>query len=368
METSTQEIHKPAKASRTTKAPRIDALMMPQIEAFHGIYTADNETPGDLWKIDPRFGKGYYWNYIIDDMMVVTICELEFFSDVSFSYPVPDFFCFGKYNKNMSSYMYADKTARAHESILGYVWKKKVFSETAVKNTPLRNVSIALLPEAMQWFSSLFKVNPLTLASAISNLDGTQVVPGLSELFDSLFSIRPCNVAARTYYESKIMEACALLVDWQLLKQSKLDHSIRPADHSALNITLRYIHENLEKNITLKELCRLSCMSASKLTSLFKQTKHKSPIEYAKDAKMDYACRLLAEDTASIQEISSRLGFIYQGSFSEAFKTRYGISPRTYRRSHTIIRPLAGISTRTKTIRKSEEHTDPRKSELALKV
>lgn len=325
--------------TRTTVAPRIDALMLPSIEALHGIYASEDNSPGDLWMIDPQYGKGHYWNYIIEDMMSITICDIELSRDVSCSSQVPDFFCFGKYSKNMTSYFYANRQPQQHEKILGYVWKKGTFSETIKKDVPLRSTSISLLPEALQWMSRLFKVNPLTLAQAISELDGTHLVPGLSELFDSLFNVRPCTVAAHAYYESKIMEACALLVDWHLLKQSKVESlAIRPADQSALNFTLKYIHENLEENITLNELCKLSCMSASKLSSLFKQAKHKSPIEYAKDAKMDYACRLLAEERASIQEISARLGFTYQGSFSEAFKTRYGISPRTYRRSRTITR------------------------------
>ncbi len=336
------------KATRSA-SPRIDALMMPQIEAFHGHMANESTLPGELWEIEPDFGKGYYWNYIIDDIMVVSLCELEFYEQFSFAYEVPDFFCIGKYNKNMSSYFHSLVRPQLFEGVLGYVWKHKRFSETVKENSPLQTASMCLLPEAMHRISRHFKVGPLVLASAISELDGMQMVPGLSDLLDSLFTIRPGKTAARAYYESKIVEACALLVDWWLLKQEESEKPIRPADQTAINVTLEYIQENLEKHITLNDLCRLSCMSASKLTVLFKQTKQKSPIEYARDAKLDYACRLLIEDSASIHEISTRLGFMHQGSFSDAFKARYGIAPRTYRRTHASQSTLPGSITRYST-------------------
>ena len=321
----------------------------------------NTEKPGDLWEIEPSFGKGYYWNFIIDDMMVVSLCELEFYEEFSFSYDVPDFFCFGKYNKNMTNYFYSGPKSQATERILGYAWKGKPFSETVINNCPLKTASISLLPEAVKRLSNSIGVNARVLASAISGLDGMQYAPGLGELFDSLFSLRPQQPAARAYYESKIVEACALLVDWWLLKQTKTSSSIRPADHSAINLVVEHIHENLTKNISLKELCQLSCMSASKLNNLFKTLKHKSPIEYARDAKLDYSCQLLANNTASIQEISFCLGFSHQGSFSEAFKSRYGISPKTYRRTHRIMSSSPGLHAQINTAKDETSNKDPRK-------
>jgi AraC-like DNA-binding protein len=358
-------------------------LLLPQIEALHGALVVNSSAPGELWELDPGFGNGYFWVYRIDDMMAVTICEIECHESFLASYQLPDFFSvstcgapassapayrlhtFGTHGLNaldcggtiyspqghsasssassmhheqMTSYLSPAASPHATSEVLGRVWKRGTLCEALPAHAPRKTVGISLLPDAMQWLGELFRVNPLVLALAISELDGMQQVPGLEGLFDALFAIRPCERMARSYYETKIVEACGLLLDWRLLRRSEQDSSVRSADYSALNVVLRYIHENLEKNITLKELCRLSCMSASKLTVLFKQTKHKSPIEYAKDAKMDYACRLLAEDSASIQEIASRLGFVYQGSFSEAFKGRYGITPRSYRRTHTVER------------------------------
>lgn len=215
------------------------------------------------------------------------------------------------------------------------------FSVTQNQQNKSPNIDALTLPK-------IESMSPFALVLADKELEDLELVPGLSELLESLAMVRPGTVAAKTYYKSKILEAATLLLDWWLLKQRYSEKSIRPADHTAINVTLKYIQDNLEQNITLKKLCQVSCMSTSKLTSLFKQTKHSSPIEYAREAKMDYARHLLVEDSASIQEISSRLGFKHQGSFSEAFKNRFGVTPRFYRSTYALQQSYSGTSTQAK--------------------
>ena len=76
------------------------------------------------------------------------------------------------------------------------------------------------------------------------------------------------------------------------------------------------------------ELCRIACMSASKLTRLFKQAEGMTPQEYARTLRMERACELLGDTDLSMAEIAARLGFARQGSFSEAFKERFGATPQ----------------------------------------
>ncbi|MEI3309628.1 MAG: helix-turn-helix transcriptional regulator [Eggerthella lenta] len=79
------------------------------------------------------------------------------------------------------------------------------------------------------------------------------------------------------------------------------------------------------------ELCRIACMSASKLTRLFKQAEGMTPQEYARTLRMERACELLGDTDLSMAEIAARLGFARQGSFSEAFKERFGATPQEFR-------------------------------------
>jgi AraC family transcriptional regulator of arabinose operon len=46
---------------------------------------------------------------------------------------------------------------------------------------------------------------------------------------------------------------------------------------------------------------------------------------------LNYACRLLRETDAQIQDISKRVGYNNLLTFSKIFKNRLGISPKNYR-------------------------------------
>ncbi|MGI6105276.1 MAG: helix-turn-helix domain-containing protein [Raoultibacter sp.] len=301
---------------------------------------SDSSCAGELWRVDADLGRGYVWYYPINDVMAVTITDVEYHKDVLVAYEVPDFFCFGKHNRNMSSYFFNDSqkyqtNLPVDSKIIGYTWKQSPFKETVRKNKHYCVTGISLLPEAVAMLGARFTTNPFALGSAIAELDGAQFVPGIDELFTTLFKLRPGTSSAPIFYESKVLEACALLVDWWENKQSPASVSIRPVDRSALNITLNYIEKHLDEPLRLDTLCKISCMSASKLSGLFKLTKGQTPMEYVREQRMEQACKLLGGSDIPLGELASKLGFSHQGSFSEAFKAVYGVSPLAYRKNYS---------------------------------
>ena len=49
------------------------------------------------------------------------------------------------------------------------------------------------------------------------------------------------------------------------------------------------------------------------------------------ERKLSYACKLLMETDAQIQDIARRIGYDNLLTFSKIFKGRYGVSPKNYR-------------------------------------
>jgi AraC-like DNA-binding protein len=49
------------------------------------------------------------------------------------------------------------------------------------------------------------------------------------------------------------------------------------------------------------------------------------------ERKLSYACKLLLETDAQIQDIARRIGYDNLLTFSKIFKGRYGVSPKNYR-------------------------------------
>ena len=84
--------------------------------------------------------------------------------------------------------------------------------------------------------------------------------------------------------------------------------------------------------MTLADLCRASCVSASKLTALFKAIENNTPLGYVRDLRMEAACNLLAHSDEALSSVAAAVGFSRQGSFSEAFRERFGMPPHQYRK------------------------------------
>lgn len=326
--------------------PKLDQLYLPYLEAF---CTPEQKQPhpalsGIYREVRPEIGQGYYWYYPIDDVMAINISNFKLSAKVEISCFAPDFFCFGKFNRNIVQY-FCDGTNRQQipssfaPKILGYAWRNSTFTDVLEAGKSFKCAGISLLPEAVAYLSSHFAGETHALSTAISELDGSQLVPGLDELFDVLFNIQLGTSSAHVFYESKIYEATSLLVDWWHKKQIPDCPYINPSDLSALNITTDYIHSHLSEQLTLPKLCRIACMSPSKLSGLFKKKYKKTPMEFVRKIRLEQACKMLVYRDIPLGEIALKLGFAHQGSFSEAFKAHYKLSPLAYRQAHSQRHP-----------------------------
>ncbi|HET7898208.1 MAG TPA: AraC family transcriptional regulator, partial [Flavisolibacter sp.] len=97
---------------------------------------------------------------------------------------------------------------------------------------------------------------------------------------------------------------------------------------------IRYMQENINKNITLNDLCHQFYYSPSRFSSLFKQRTGYSPIDYFIQLKMQKASQLLDFTDQSIKDIAATFGFDDPYYFSRRFRKTIGMSPKKYRSIH----------------------------------
>ncbi|MFT4016390.1 MAG: helix-turn-helix domain-containing protein [Agriterribacter sp.] len=91
--------------------------------------------------------------------------------------------------------------------------------------------------------------------------------------------------------------------------------------------------EHLHENLTLDELAKKACVSASYLSALFKQKTHYSPIHLYTSLKIQKASQLLKVSKMPIKQIAEEMGYTDQYSFSRSFKQIMGTSPKKFRES-----------------------------------
>ena len=102
---------------------------------------------------------------------------------------------------------------------------------------------------------------------------------------------------------------------------------------NVLTRILRYIQMNYSVDLTEEELCRLFGCSRSYFSHTFRRETGKSFREYLTDVRLENAKRLLAFSHLNVTEISFAIGYTDSNYFSNVFKKKEGVSPRTYRKS-----------------------------------
>jgi len=94
---------------------------------------------------------------------------------------------------------------------------------------------------------------------------------------------------------------------------------------------IRYMQENIETNLTLKQIATYFKYSPSHFSMLFHKETGVSPIHYFIRLKIQKACQYIELTDMKISEISIKLGFEEPAYFSRIFSKVMGMSPSTYR-------------------------------------
>ncbi len=95
----------------------------------------------------------------------------------------------------------------------------------------------------------------------------------------------------------------------------------------------RFIENNLDQELKLSDLAKEAGLSASHLSSEFKQHFQCSPIDYLIKRRLDQARHLLSNHNLQIKQIAARVGYHDVFHFSRIFKKNYGMSPRAMRQT-----------------------------------
>lgn len=93
-----------------------------------------------------------------------------------------------------------------------------------------------------------------------------------------------------------------------------------------------YIHEYLDRNVSLPELANVVQLSSYHFTRLFKQSIGLAPHQYHIRCRIDRAKQLLLEKKLSLAEIAYAVGFASQGHLNYHFKRLVGVPPTAFLR------------------------------------
>lgn len=100
-----------------------------------------------------------------------------------------------------------------------------------------------------------------------------------------------------------------------------------------LQRVLKFIDENLSRDISLNEVSEAAFLSPSYLSQLLKKQTGMAFIEWLTARRMEQAQHLLAHSVERISEIANVVGFSDDAYFTRRFRQRFRQSPSEYRKS-----------------------------------
>lgn len=128
-------------------------------------------------------------------------------------------------------------------------------------------------------------------------------------------------LALRRYFEEEI---------------SKDAESIYRQYREEIKKTIEYIDRHYTEELTVENMTRISCLSRSHFSYLFKSITGRTLVEYVTDIRMAKVVEMLETTEMSVTEICYQTGFHNINYFNKVFKKIYGISPSQYRKNIRI--------------------------------
>ncbi|PZW40759.1 AraC-like DNA-binding protein [Mesonia algae] len=114
------------------------------------------------------------------------------------------------------------------------------------------------------------------------------------------------------------------------LKSESTKSLLRKSELFTIRESANYINENLEKNITIKDLARDFGLNPNKLQAGFKFLFRLTVNEYIMQQRMLKASTLLKTTDHSLSQIAEAISISSKSYFSKSFKKHFGVLPSEY--------------------------------------
>jgi AraC-like DNA-binding protein len=104
-------------------------------------------------------------------------------------------------------------------------------------------------------------------------------------------------------------------------------------ENSIVARCLEYIHNNISRKLSVSDIAKSIPISQSYLSIIFKKHMDMTLVDYINSFRLEKSKELIRSGEYNITQIADLLGYTSVHYFSNQFKLKYGISPRSYAKS-----------------------------------
>lgn len=287
---------------------------------------------GSCWKLSPELGGGYYWLYAKKDLFDIKIHDFFFHDDFMLNFDIPEGISITRYDSISGEELnpYRRLSAGSIQTIVG---GKQNYKAIIHRRIPIHSVGIEIFPAYYEdHLKTQYPDEYFDLSAAFRSVDQAADFPAMSKLLFEIENYRGDGVAASMFYEAKVTEAVALVVDNQKKQAAKKPHPLSREDTEGLRNVIGYITDHYAFDIPLSRLAGIACMSESKLKTCFKLYTGCTVTEYIQGRRMSQAEHLLIDTDFTMGQIAQMIGYTTSSRFAELFKKSTGILPIEYRK------------------------------------
>lgn len=130
----------------------------------------------------------------------------------------------------------------------------------------------------------------------------------------------------------KILSLLSSSNEYALLSSEGFARAYDKTDTERINRVYAYVIENFSEEISLTDVAGIAHMSATAFCRYFKRSTNKTFSIFLLETRLNYACKLLANDGLNITEVAYESGFNNMSYFNRQFKKMTGLSPQQYRK------------------------------------
>nr|WP_239024980.1 AraC family transcriptional regulator [Rhodoligotrophos defluvii] len=139
------------------------------------------------------------------------------------------------------------------------------------------------------------------------------------------------QLGTRALLETLLKQCLVLLIRRRMQAGGGRVSWLLPAGDERLSAALAAMLENSAEAHTLRSLSRRAGMSRSAFALRFTITFGQPPMAFLRDLRLRHAARLLETTELPVQAIAESVGYTSRSYFTRAFRTLYGIDPRSFR-------------------------------------
>lgn len=150
----------------------------------------------------------------------------------------------------------------------------------------------------------------------------------LSTFVKSLIEILQLNTAVQSkILELKFEEVMVYLME---TRGVQFIQSLLQEINEQTSQIIKVVENNRLNKLTIKELAFLSNMSISTFKREFEKIYNESPIKWFQNERLKHSAYLLIKEAKRPSEVYEQVGYESLSNFIQAFKTKFGVTPKQY--------------------------------------